>query len=88
MKTLLALSALAVLGSTMPAMPQDVTAREFNGAKLVRFIGPRLVANAEELNKLELSLISTQQVVSPAVTPTLGYGTAPPVQQIDNIRWN
>jgi hypothetical protein len=87
MKTLSALSVLAILGSTVPAMPQDVTARELNGAERVRLIGPRLVANAEELNKLELSVISTQQVLSPAVSPTLGYGTAPPAQQVNNIKW-
>lgn len=79
---------LAVLGSTMPAMAQDVTARELNNIELVRLIGSRVVPNAEQLNKLELSLISTHQGVPLAANAALGHGTAPPVQQVNNIWWN
>lgn len=79
---------LAILGSTMPALAQDVMARENNSIEFVRHLGPRLVTNAKELNELELGLINTQQAVPPPANSALGHGTAPPLQQVDNIRWN
>lgn len=66
-------------------MAQD--ARELNSIELVPLVGSRVVEDAAQLNKLELAYERDQGIPLPA-NAALGYGTAPPVQQVNNIWWN